>query len=199
MLKSGGNHWGSVAKFFHWTIVLLILIITLRSLLAPLYLLASVILSCAAALGLTTLFWQHLMGQHIEFNVPVITFVLLVAVGADYNILLMSRMREGGLTLKRRDVAAAVTATGPVITSAGVIFASAFVALIGSSVHGLAQTGFAVAAGLLLDTFVVRTLVVPSCAALLGNHNWWPTQPLPNEVDLHLVRDTTRPAQNVPE
>jgi RND superfamily putative drug exporter len=158
-------------------IVLLILILTLRSLVAPLYLLASVILSCAAALGLTTLFWQHLMGQYIEFNVPVIAFVLLVAVGADYNILLMSRMREGGLTLTRRDVADAVTATGPVITSAGVIFASAFVALIGSSVHGLAQTGFAVATGLLLDTFIVRTLVVPSCAALLENHNWWPTRP----------------------
>jgi RND superfamily putative drug exporter len=158
-------------------VVLLILILTLRSVIAPLYLLASVILSCAAALGLTTLFWQHLMGQYIEFNVPVIAFVLLVAVGADYNILLMSRMREGGLTLTRRDVADAVTATGPVITSAGVIFASAFVALIGSSVHGLAQTGFAVATGLLLDTFIVRTLVVPSCAALLENHNWWPTRP----------------------
>jgi RND superfamily putative drug exporter len=160
-------------------VVLLILILKLRSLVAPLYLLASVVLSCAAALGLTTLFWQHLMGQHIEFNVPVITFVLLVAVGVDYNILLMSRMREGGLTLTRRDVANAVTATGPVITSAGVIFASAFVALVGSSVHGLAQTGFAVATGLLLDTFIVRTLVVPSCAALLENHNWWPTRPIP--------------------
>jgi RND superfamily putative drug exporter len=163
-------------------IVLLILILTLRSLVAPLYLLASVILSYGAALGLTTLFWQHLMGQNIEFNVPIITFVLLVAVGADYNILLMSRMREGGLTLTRRDVADAVTATGPVITSAGVIFASAFVALIGSSVHGLAQTGFAVATGLLLDTFVVRTLVVPACAALLENHNWWPTRPPASRV-----------------
>ncbi len=155
-------------------VVLLVLIVTLRSLVAPLYLLASVILSYAAALGLTTLVWQHLLGQNIEFNVPIITFVLLVAVGADYNILLMSRMREGGLTLNRRVVAEAVTATGPVITSAGVIFASSFVALIGSSVHGLAQTGFAVATGLLLDTFIVRTLLVPSCAALLESRSWWP-------------------------
>lgn len=158
-------------------IVLLILIATLRSIVAPLYLLASVMVSSAAALGLTTLLWQHLLGQNIEFNVPVIAFVILVAVGADYNILLMSRLRENGLTLTRLDVARAVTATGPVITSAGVIFASAFIALVGSSVHGLAQTGFAVAAGLLLDTFVVRTLVVPSCAALLLTHNWWPTRP----------------------
>lgn len=158
-------------------IVLLILMLTLGSLVAPLYLLASVILSYAAALGLTTLVWQHLLGQYIEFNVPIITFVLLVAVGADYNILLMSRMREGGLTLTRRVVAESVTATGPVITSAGIIFASSFVALIGSSVHGLAQTGFAVATGLLLDTFIVRTLLVPSCAALFESRSWWPTRP----------------------
>lgn len=154
--------------------VLLILILTLRAVAAPLYLLASVVLSCAAALGLTTLVFQHLAGQDIHFTVPVIVFVLLVAVGADYNILLMSRMRESGLALDRHEVARAVTATGPVITAAGLIFASTFVALLFSPVEALAQTGFAVAAGLLLDTFVVRTLVIPACAALLEDRSWWP-------------------------
>jgi RND superfamily putative drug exporter len=154
--------------------VLLILILTLRALTAPLYLLASVVLSCAAALGLTTLVFQHLVGQDIHFTVPVIVFVLLVAVGADYNILLMSRMRESGLALDRDQVARAVTATGPVITAAGLIFASTFVALLFSPVEALAQTGFAVAAGLLLDTFIVRTLVVPACAAQFEDRSWWP-------------------------
>lgn len=154
--------------------VLLILILTLRALAAPLYLLASVVVSCAAALGLTTLVFQHLLGQDIHFTVPVITFVLLVAVGADYNILLMSRMRESGLALTRSEVARAVTATGPVITAAGVIFASTFVALLFSPVEALTQTGFAVASGLLLDTFIVRTLVVPACAALFEERSWWP-------------------------
>jgi RND superfamily putative drug exporter len=154
--------------------VLLILILTLRALAAPLYLLASVVLSCGAALGLTTLVFQHLIGQDIHFTVPVIVFVLLVAVGADYNILLMSRMRESGLALDRDEVARAVTATGPVITAAGLIFASTFVALLFSPVEALAQTGFAVAAGLLLDTFIVRTLVVPACAALFEDRSWWP-------------------------
>lgn len=154
--------------------VLLILILTLRALAAPLYLLASVILSCAAALGLTTVVFQHLIGQDIHFTVPVIVFVLLVAVGADYNILLMSRMRETGLALDRSQVARAVTATGPVITAAGLIFASTFVALLFSPVEALAQTGFAVASGLLLDTFIVRTLVVPACAALFEDRSWWP-------------------------
>ncbi|TWG96017.1 RND superfamily putative drug exporter [Nocardioides sp. J9] len=157
-------------------VVLLLLIVTLRSLAAPLYLLASVALSCAAALGLTTLVFQDILGHDIQFPVPVITFVLLVAVGADYNILLMSRMRENGTTLTRAAVAEAVTLTGPVITSAGIIFASTFIALLSSPVITLAQTGFAVAAGLLLDTFVVRSLIVPACAALLENHNWWPAR-----------------------
>ena len=162
--------------------VLLVLILTLRALAAPLYLLASVVLSCAAALGLTTLVFQHLLGQGIHFSVPVIAFVLLVAVGADYNILLMSRMRESGLALTRDEVARAVTATGPVITAAGVIFASTFVALLFSPVEALAQTGFAVAAGLLLDTFIVRTLVVPACAALFEERSWWPHRNLTGRV-----------------
>jgi RND superfamily putative drug exporter len=156
-------------------VVLLVLILSLRALVAPLYLLVSVVLSTAAALGLTTLVFQHLGGTEIGFTVPVMVFVLLVAVGADYNILLMSRMRENGLRLTRGDVARAVIHTGPVITAAGVIFAATFVALLFSPLTNLAQIGFAVASGLLLDTFVVRSLVVPACAALLEDRNWWPS------------------------
>lgn len=156
--------------------VFLLLVITLGSLLAPLYLIVSVVLSFAAALGLTTLVWQDLLGHPIEFNVPVIGFVLLVAVGADYNILLMSRMREDGANLTRDVVARSVAATGPVITAAGVIFASTFLALIFVPIAGIAQSGFAVATGLILDTVVVRTLVVPACAALMGSKSWWPSR-----------------------
>jgi RND superfamily putative drug exporter len=163
--------------------VFILLVITLRSLIAPLYLIASVIVSCAAALGLTTLVWQHLLGHAIEFNVPIIAFVLLVAVGADYNILLMSRMREHGHNLTKEVVAASVTATGPVITAAGVIFASTFLALIFVPISGIAQTGFAVASGLILDTIVVRSLVVPACAALLGSRSWWPHRPAHTRPD----------------
>lgn len=156
-------------------VVFLVLVLSLRALVAPLYLLASVVLSCGAALGLTTLVFQHIGGTAIGFMVPVMVFVLLVAVGADYNILLMSRMREGGLELTRSKVARAVTSTGPVITAAGVIFAATFVALLFAPLTNLAEIGFAVGAGLLLDTFVVRSMVVPACAALLERHNWWPS------------------------
>ncbi|MGN6160353.1 MAG: MMPL family transporter [Marmoricola sp.] len=157
-------------------VVLLILIIALRALVAPLYLLISVVLSCAAALGLTTLVFQHIGGTNIDFTVPVMVFVLLVAVGADYNILLMSRMRETGLDLTPEKVGHAVTKTGPVITAAGIIFAATFVALLFAPLTNLSEIGFAVASGLILDTFVVRSMVVPACAALLQQHNWWPSK-----------------------
>lgn len=156
--------------------VFLILVVALRALVAPLYLLASVVLSYAAAMGLTTLVWQHLLGHQIDFFVPVLGFVLLVAVGADYNILLMSRLREHDDVPTPQTVARAVASTGAVITSAGIIFATTFAALLGSPLLGLAEIGFAMASGLLLDTFVVRTLIVPACATLIGGRNWWPSK-----------------------
>lgn len=156
--------------------VLLLMMIVLRALVAPLYLLVSVILSYAAALGFTVFLFQLLLRQDIAFNVPVLSFVLLVAVGADYNILLMSRIRENKGVLTPAVVGRAVTATGPVITSAGVIFACTFLPMTTSSLASLAQLCVAVVIGLLLDTFVVRTLIVPSMAAVLGDHNWWPAR-----------------------
>jgi RND superfamily putative drug exporter len=154
--------------------VFLILVVLLRALVAPIYLLVSVVLSYGAAMGISTLFWQDLLDKPIDFTTPLLAFVILVAVGADYNILLMSRVREESQHATRAGIARAVGATGGVITSAGLIFAGTFVAMATSPVIGLAETGSAVAVGLLLDTFVVRSLLVPGVAALLGRANWWP-------------------------
>ncbi|WP_203338377.1 MMPL family transporter [Nocardioides limicola] len=158
------------------TAVWLILMMLLRSVVAPAYLLASVVISYAAAMGLSVLVWQHLLGHPLEWSVPAIAFVILIAVGADYNMLLVSRIREEFPAGARLGVARAVTATGGMITSAGVIFAVSFLAMMTGSVTTLAQIGFTIGAGLLLDTLVVRTLVVPSIAALLGRWNWWPSR-----------------------
>lgn len=157
-------------------VVLAVLVALLRSIVAPLYLLASVILSYSAAMGLSVLVWQHLLGVDLEWSVQAITFVILVAVGADYNMLLMSRIREESRDGGRIGIARAMTATGGVITTAGIIFAASMFALVSGSVDTLAQIGFTIGAGLLLDTFVVRTLVVPAAAALLGRWNWWPSR-----------------------
>lgn len=157
--------------------VLLILIALLRSLVAPLFLLASVCLSYAAAMGLGVLVWQELLGRPLDWSVPTIAFILLVAVGADYNLLMMKRMLEEAPDGNRPGIARAVAATGSVITAAGLIFAASMYAMMSGSVTTLAQIGFTVGTGLLLDTFVVRTLIVPSVAALAGRRIWWPRQP----------------------
>lgn len=154
--------------------VFLILLFLLRSVVAAGFLLASVCLSYAAAMGLGVLVWQIGLDRPMDWSVPTIAFILLVAVGADYNLLLMKRMLEEAPDGSRAGIARAVSATGGVITAAGVIFAASLFAMMSGSVLTLSQIGFTIGVGLLLDTFVVRTLVVPAGAALLGPRLWWP-------------------------
>ncbi|HWU22102.1 MAG TPA: MMPL family transporter [Nocardioides sp.] len=154
--------------------VFAILMFLLRSVVAAGFLLLTVGLSYAAAMGLGVLVWQIGLGQSLDWSVPTIAFILLVAVGADYNLLLMKRMLEEAPEGSRAGIARAVSATGGVITAAGVIFAASLFAMMAGSVLTLAEIGFTIGVGLLLDTFVVRTLVVPAGAALLGRRLWWP-------------------------
>lgn len=155
--------------------VLLVLVLLLRSLLAPLYLLLSVLLSYAAAMGLTTFVWQDVLGKGaIDWTVGIFAFIMLVSVGADYNIFLMSRVREEVERDPEHGIQKAVARTGAIITSAGVIFAGTFAALMSSPLSNIAEAGFAITCGLLLDTFIVRSFLVPAVATLLGRWNWWP-------------------------
>lgn len=163
--------------------VVLILVMVLRALVAPLYLLASVVLSYAAAIGVTALVWHTLLGRPLVWFLPIVTFVFLVAVGADYNLLLTARIREETPTGDRPGIARAVISTGGVITSAGLIFAGSFLALVPAPLLDLSEVGTAIAIGLLLDTLIVRTLIVPAAAMLLGPLNWWPRRPQPEVVE----------------
>ncbi|MDX1657781.1 MAG: MMPL family transporter [Nitriliruptorales bacterium] len=157
--------------------VFVVLVLLLRSLVAPIYMVATVLLSFGTALGVTTLLFQGILGeQGLAWWIPPFLFVLLVALGADYNIYLMSRVREEAQD--RSTVAAvreATRLTGGVITSAGLILAGTFAAMMSAEMNSLVQMGFATTAGILLDTFVVRTFLVPSIATLLGRRNWWPS------------------------
>jgi len=155
-------------------IVGVILMVLLRSVVAPIYLVATVILNYTAALGLGVLLFQHILGQAIFWPVPVLAFIILVAVGADYNMLLVSRLREESAAGLRVGVMRTVASTGAVITSAGLIFAASMFGLMAGSVGLMVQTGFIIGMGLLLDTFVVRTLTVPAIATMLGEVSWWP-------------------------
>ena len=157
-------------------IVGIILVLLLRALLAPLYLLGTVVLNYAAALGIGVLVFQYGLGQAIVWQVPLLAFIILVAVGADYNMLFVSRLREESGRNIRVGVLRTVASTGSVITSAGVIFAASMFGLMVGSLANMVQAGFIIGCGLLLDTFVVRTLTVPAIAALLREASWWPQQ-----------------------
>ncbi len=162
-------------------LIALLLAIVLRSLVAPLYLVASIVLSYAAALGLVGIVFVHLGGQDgINFILPFLMFVFLMALGSDYNILIMSRIREEAHGLPLRDaVARAIGRTGSTITTAGMILGGTFavLAVAGGSAGGgqIQQIGYGVAAGVLMDTFLLRSLLVPSLVVLLGRWNWWPS------------------------
>ena len=155
-------------------IVGIILILLLRALLAPLYLLGTVVLNYTASLGIGVLVFQYGLGYEIAWPVPLLAFIILVAVGADYNMLLVSRLKEESTGNIRVGVLRTVANTGSVITSAGIIFAASMLGLMIGSIAIMIQAGFIIGCGLLLDTFVVRTLTVPAIAALLGEASWWP-------------------------
>ncbi|MFF1798005.1 MMPL family transporter, partial [Kitasatospora sp. NPDC058263] len=159
-------------------VVLVILAVLLRAVTAPLVLIATVVLSYAAALGISAFFFEHVFhfeGQDNAF--PLFVFVFLVALGIDYNIFLMTRVREESAQLgTRQGAVAGLAATGGVITSAGLILASTFAVLGTLPVVGFAEIGFAVALGVLLDTLVVRSVLVTALTMDLDRHMWWPNK-----------------------
>ncbi|OBJ73685.1 hypothetical protein A5626_22145 [Mycobacterium marseillense] len=157
-------------------VVLFTLIALLRAIVAPLYLVASVVISYLSAVGIGVLVFQYLLGQQLHWSVPPLAFVVLVAVGADYNMLLVSRMREESPHSMRYGIIRTLGSTGGVITAAGLIFAASMCGLLFSSISTVVQGGFVIGVGILLDTFLVRTITVPAIAALVGRANWWPSR-----------------------
>jgi RND superfamily putative drug exporter len=155
----------------------LLLALGLRSLIAPLYLVASVALSYLGSLGLAVLIFQVVAGEPgVNFALPFFLFVFIMALGEDYNILVMGRIREESAGLPPREaVRRAILATGGTITAAGLVLAGTFGVLAVVTSGQVRQIGTGLALGILLDTFVVRTLLVPSMAILLGRRNWWPS------------------------
>ncbi|MFE6196456.1 MMPL family transporter [Streptomyces sp. NPDC057838] len=159
------------------TVILLILMALLRSLLVPVLLVATVGLNFLATLGVSALVFEHLLGfSGTDASVPLYGFVFLVALGVDYNIFLMSRVREEALVHgNRQGVLRGLTTTGGVITSAGVVLAATFAALMVIPLAFLVQIAFIVAFGVLLDTLVVRSLLVPALMIDVGPRAWWPS------------------------
>jgi putative drug exporter of the RND superfamily len=175
-------------------IVFLILVAILRAAVAPLYLIASVVISYLSAFGIGVVVFQFILHQDLTWSTPGLTFIVLVAMGADYNLLLISRLREESPYGIRSGVIRTVRSTGGVITAAGVIFAASMFGMLLASISTLVQAGFIIGTGLLLDTFLVRTITVPAIAVLIGKANWWPSQPLPPPAPLERAQRASAPA-----
>ena len=159
-------------------VILVILMLLLRSVLAPVLLVASVVLSYGAAMGVSAVVFNHVLGfPGADATVPLFGFVFLVALGVDYNIFLMSRVREESIKHGTRPgILRGLGVTGGVITSAGVVLAATFAALGVIPIMFLVQLAFIVAFGVLLDTILVRSLLVPALAYDIGPRIWWPSK-----------------------
>ncbi len=135
----------------------------------------TVVTSYASALGASVLIWQHLLHRDLHWAVAPFAFIALIAVGADYNLLLALRIKQEAVAGLKTGIIRAFGGTGGVVTVAGIVFGLTMLALLTSSVLSVAQIGTTVAVGLLLDTLVVRAFIVPSIVALLGRWFWWPS------------------------
>ena len=181
-------------------VIFCVLLLLLRALVAPVFLLATVVLSYLGSMGISTLVFRFVFARHtIDPLLPILAFIFLVALGVDYNIFLMSRIREEAVKRGTRDgVLRGLVSTGPVITSAGVILAGTFLVLTTLPVWLLFELGFTVAFGVLLDTFLVRSAIVPAVTTMLGDRIWWPSSPRAGTRGLSGVIEVPAEASEAP-
>jgi RND superfamily putative drug exporter len=160
-------------------VIAVILALLLRAIVAPIVLILTVIASFFGTLGISFLFFRYVDNQAgVSATLPIFGFIFLVTLGVDYTIFLMSRAREEArLHGTREGMLNALAATGPVITSAGIILAGTFSVLLTLPIVFAFNIGFMVAVGILLDTFIVRTIMVPAAVELIGDKVWWPSTP----------------------
>ena len=166
-----------------FVLIFLIMLFLTRSLMAALVIPSTVAFSYAGAFGLSILVWQHLIGLPLYWLILPLTFIILVAVGSDYNLLLILRVKEELHAGLNTGLIRALGSTGGVVTSAGLVFAFTMLAMLSSDLRTVGQVGSTVCIGLLLDTLIVRSFVVPCILRILGPWFWWPTlvraRPLP--------------------
>lgn len=166
-------------------LILLIMLIVTRSIVAAAVIVGTVVLSLGASIGLSVLVWQYIFGIHLYWVVVPLAIILLLAVGADYNLLLVSRFKEEMHAGLNTSIIRSMGGTGSVVTAAGLVFSATMAAFIFSPLMILGQIGTTIGLGLLFDTLVVRSFMTPSIAALLGKWFWWPQivrqRPVPAE------------------
>jgi RND superfamily putative drug exporter len=173
-MQEGNAYDLMIAGVAALTLIFIIMLIITRSLVAAGVIVGTVVLSLGASFGLSVLFWQHLIGLDLQFMVMAMAVIILLAVGADYNLLLVARMKEEIPAGINTGIIRAMGGSGSVVTAAGMVFAFTMMSMSVSAMVVVAQMGTTIGMGLLFDTLVIRAFMTPSIAALLGPWFWWP-------------------------
>jgi putative drug exporter of the RND superfamily len=170
-------------------LIFIIMLAITRSFIAALVIVGTVALSLGASFGLSVLIWQYVLGITLHWMVLPMSVIILLAVGSDYNLLLVSRMKEEIAAGLNTGIIRAMGGTGKVVTNAGLVFAFTMAAMVFSDLRIIGQVGTTIGLGLLFDTLVVRSFMTPSIAALLGRWFWWPQIVRPRPAS-QMLRDT---------
>jgi RND superfamily putative drug exporter len=170
-----------------------VMLLMTRSLVAALVIVGTILISLGAAFGLSVFLWQYVLGIQIHWSVLVMAVIILLAVGSDYNLLLVARMKEELAAGLNTGLIRAMGGTGKVVTNAGLVFAFTMISMIVSDLVSIGQVGTTIGLGLLFDTLVVRAFMTPSIAALLGRWFWWPQAVRPRPASSMLRPTGPRP------
>jgi len=178
-IQSGAHYDLLIVGIAALTLIFVVMVMITRALVASLVIVGTVLLSLGAAFGLSVLVWQHIFGLELNWIAPVFGLIILLAVGSDYNLLLVSRFQEEiGAGLKT-GIIRSMGSAGGVVTTAGLVFAFTMMSMVASDLRSIGQAGSTIGLGLLFDTLIVRSLMTPSIAALLGRWFWWPLRVRP--------------------
>ncbi|TDO11611.1 RND superfamily putative drug exporter [Mycobacterium sp. BK086] len=173
-MQDGNKYDLRIAGLAALSLIFIIMLLITRSLVAAAVIVGTVVLSLGTSFGLSILVWQHILGMPLQFVVIAMAVIILLAVGADYNLLLVARMKEEIPAGINTGIIRAMGGSGSVVTAAGLVFAFTMMAMSLSSMIVVAQVGTTIGLGLLFDTLVVRAFMTPSIAALMGRWFWWP-------------------------
>ena len=192
-LRDGSNYDLIIAGIASLCLIFAIMVIMTRSFVAALVIVGTVLLSLGASFGLSVLVWQHIVGLELHWIVLAMSVIILLAVGSDYNLLLVSRIKEEIGAGINTGIIRAMGGTGKVVTSAGLVFAFTMASMVVSDLRAIGQVGTTIGLGLLFDTLVVRAFMTPSIAALLGRWFWWPQRVRPRPASALLRPTGPRP------
>ncbi|WP_448431777.1 MMPL/RND family transporter [Mycolicibacterium sp. XJ2546] len=173
-MRDGNSYDLMIAGILALALIFTIMLLITRSIVAAGVIVGTVVLSLGASFGLSVLLWQHVLGIELQFMVMAMAVIILLAVGADYNLLLVARLKEELPAGVNTAIIRAMGGSGSVVTAAGLVFAFTMFSMVVSELTVVAQVGTTIGLGLLFDTLVIRAFMTPSIAALLGKWFWWP-------------------------